>query len=63
MGEVGEEDAGSVYNYTWLGLRRTEVQQNNILTFYGSLNSSTYGSVKDLACWLIVVRIRQHILV
>ena len=29
---------------TWLGLRRTEVQQNNILTFYGSLSSSTYGS-------------------
>ena len=38
---------------TWLGLRRTEVQQNNILTFYGSLSSSTYGSVKDLACRLL----------
>jgi len=25
-------------------------QNNNILTFYGSLSLSTYGSVKDLAC-------------
>ena len=47
---------------TWLGVRRTEVQQNNILTFYGSLSSSTYGSVKKLRL-PIVVRIRQHILV
>jgi len=38
---------------TWLGLRRTEVLQNNVLTFYGSLSSSTYGSVKDLACRLL----------
>jgi len=28
---------------------KTSFHQNNILTFYGSLSSSTYGSVKDLA--------------
>ena len=35
------------------GLRRTEVQQNNISSFYRSLSSSTHGSVKDLACRLL----------
>jgi len=29
---------------------KTSFLQNDILTFYGSLSSSTYGSVKDLAC-------------
>ena len=32
---------------------KSSFQQNNILTFYGSLSSSTYRSVKDLACKLL----------
>jgi len=32
---------------------KSSFQQNNIITFYGSLSSSTYGSVKDLACKLL----------
>ena len=32
---------------------KSSFQQNNILTFYGSLSSSTYRNVKDLACKLL----------